>query len=178
MSEPKVYLAGPFFNDAQKEMIGRMAEIIEGCQYSLFSPWRDAGELHADAPPADKARIFQADVDNLEDCDLVVAILDWAVPGGFFSISTHLSDPGTIWEIGYAYCSHKPIISYSEDDGLKNTPVSLMLTESVLGHAQGPSQLSKVLGMFRPAVRRAADEIYGEVVGRIRSEFPVKFEVR
>ncbi len=177
MSDPKVYLAGPFFNDAQKEMIGRVAEIIEGCQYRLFSPWRDAGELSSDAPPGDKARIFQADVENLEDCDLVVAVLDWAIPGGFYDLSTHLTDPGTIWEIGYAYCNHKPIVSYSEDDRLKDTPVSLMLTESILGHAQGPLQLTKVLDTFRMAVRRAADEIYGEVVGKIRSEFPVKFEV-
>ena len=178
MSEPKVYLAGPFFNDAQKGMIARVAEVIENCGFDLFSPWRDVGLLPPGSGSEDRARIFQADVDNLESCDLVVVILDWSMPGNesISGCTTRFVDPGTVWEMGYGYCSHKPMIGYSEDAEIGGLPINLMLTESLLAFAQGPLQLTKVLTAFKPVARRAADEKYGEVVGRIRSEFPVQFE--
>lgn len=178
MSEPKVYLAGPFFNDAQKELIARVADTIEQCSYDLFSTWRDVGQLVPGSGPEDRARVFQADVDNLESCDLVVVVLDWATPEGE-SISgsiTHFVDPGTVWEMGYGYCSHKPMLGYSENDRIGRLPINLMLTESLLAHAQGPVQLAKILDMFKSVSRRAADEKYGEVIGQIRSQFPVQFE--
>lgn len=177
MSDPKIYLAGPFFNANQKFMVSHLAEVIEACKYNLYSPWRDAGELGWGASTAERARTFQRDVDEIETCDLVVSVLDWSVPGGYFNLDTHMPDPGTVWEIGYAYCSHKPVISVSEDEDFSSIPISLMLTESILAHAQGSLQLRKILTVYRPVARRAADETYGEVVGKIRAEFPLKLEV-
>ncbi len=178
MSEPKVYLAGPFFNDAQKGMIARVADVIEQCGFDLFSPWRDVGQLVPGSGPEDRARIFQADVDNLESCDLVVVVLDWATAENepVTGSTTHFVDPGTVFEMGVGYTSHKPMFGYSEDERIGRPPINLMLTESLMAFAQGPFQLAKLLALFKPVARRAADEKYGEVVGKIRSEFPVKFE--
>ena len=54
---------------------------------------------------------FRSDVAGIQNSDLVLATL------------TTNQDTGTIWEMGYAYGIHKPVILYNTTDSLNLMPV-------------------------------------------------------
>ncbi|WP_113663995.1 PfkB family carbohydrate kinase [Pedobacter nanyangensis] len=102
----KVYLAGPFFNFAQKWLINEAYLSLLGLGMQVFSPWHDVGEGTVDQGVA------KADIDGLEECKIVFAVVDGL-------------DSGTLFEIGYAIKKKIPVIVYVENE----TPESLtMLT--------------------------------------------------
>ena len=98
----KVYLAGPFFNMGQMWLINHCKVCLEAAGFDVFSPYHEIGIGPAEV-------VASADIEALDECDVVYALFD-----------DH--DPGTLFEIGYAIKANKPVIVYSEkstDEHLK-----------------------------------------------------------
>jgi nucleoside 2-deoxyribosyltransferase len=95
VNDGRVYLAGPFFTLAERWL-------VDLCRSALgthvFSPLHDVGRR----TPIDLAAdIAQADLDGLRGCDAVLALID-------------RSDPGTIFEAGWATDSGVGVVAYGE----------------------------------------------------------------
>lgn len=89
-----VYLAGPFFTMAQRWLVEEAKDQLLQLGLDVFSPLHQVGR----GPAEDVA---MADLEGLERCDRVFAILD----GG---------DPGTMFEVGYARKMGIPVYAYAE----------------------------------------------------------------
>ena len=97
---PKVYLAGPFFTLGERWLVERVRSILSGLGARVFSPIHDVG-------PGD-TEVAKKDLDGLDTCDVVLALLD-----GF--------DPGTIYETGWAARENIPVIGFASESHSKET---------------------------------------------------------
>jgi nucleoside 2-deoxyribosyltransferase-like protein/pfkB family carbohydrate kinase len=88
-AQPLIYLAGPFFSPQQLWMVeeARTALMTQGAK--VFSPYHDVGF----GPPK---LVAQKDIEALEKCDRMFALLDG-------------HDPGTVFEVGYARARGMPV---------------------------------------------------------------------
>ena len=115
MSEKiRFYLAGPFFNDKQRKCQDKIERLMEIYGQSNFSPRRDAGKLEQNATKADMKKVFDADLNAIDNCDIL-----------FANISS--KDTGTSVEIGYALAKNIPIILYYDPEFAETDHVNLMI---------------------------------------------------
>jgi nucleoside 2-deoxyribosyltransferase len=91
----KIYLAGPFFDLAQRWLIEETVRTLKGLGAEVFSPLHDVGM------GLSSAEIAQADLKGLRSCSKVLALLDGV-------------DPGTIYEVGYARALEIPVVALAE----------------------------------------------------------------
>tara|TARA_B100000214_G_C23758122_1_gene530942 strand:+ start:321 stop:734 length:414 start_codon:yes stop_codon:yes gene_type:complete len=98
----KVYIAGPLFDDHEREYLEKIAEILEDFGFHTFLPHRDAGLVTGDFTKNKKIKVFDEDLEFLEPADLVVALL-----------TGRDVDSGTAAEIGYAFKAGKKLIGIS-----------------------------------------------------------------
>lgn len=89
-----VYLAAPFFNFQQRWMLEEARVALAASGLRVFSPLHDVGR----GPPS---AVAPADLRGLEESDRVFALVDD-------------SDPGTLFEIGYARARSTPVFAYGE----------------------------------------------------------------
>jgi len=95
----RVYLASPFFNEREIELVEQVEKILAAKGLEVFSPMRDqmtnleAGTRHW------SIETFRNDVKYIDWAEAVVTIYH----GNY-------SDSGTAWELGYAYGTNKPVI--------------------------------------------------------------------
>lgn len=97
-----IYIAGPFFNNTQVEVIRQIEDLFKHNQFDYFSP-RMFGVLKDLSESERKTvakEIFDKNIEMIEKSECLVAVID-----GF--------DPGTMIEIGYAFARNKKIITYS-----------------------------------------------------------------
>jgi nucleoside 2-deoxyribosyltransferase len=123
----RIYLAAPLFTHAEREYNLRIRAVLKNA-FEVYLPQED-GELLVNLeeeglPHAAAARlVFCADVEAIEGCDSLVAVLDGRTV-----------DEGVAFEIGYAYSQGKPCY------GLQTDPRRLMrgynnpMLESALTH--------------------------------------------
>jgi nucleoside 2-deoxyribosyltransferase len=82
----KIYLAGPFFNPRQIEIVSNVEQALTFYEIPHFSPRKqddnDAPETSEGLTPEKAARIFEKDYVNIKNCTCVIAILDFALPEG------------------------------------------------------------------------------------------------
>ena len=90
----RVYLAGPFFNMAQRWLVEETREALLQMGLEVFSPLHEVG-----TGPAEE--VAPADLAGLAGCDRVLAIADGL-------------DAGTMFEIGYARRMGIPVHVYAE----------------------------------------------------------------
>lgn len=95
--ELKVYLAGPFFNVAQRWLVDDVRRCLLEMGMEVFSPVHDVGRGPADA-------VAPLDIAALRDCDAVFALVDGL-------------DSGTIFEAGFARSLGKPVFGLSQSTG-------------------------------------------------------------
>ena len=89
-SEYHVYLAGPFFNIAQRWLVEEARLALRGMGLKVFSPLHDIGlGSGRDVAPRD--------IDGLKRCRAILALVDGL-------------DAGTVFEIGYARSLEKPVV--------------------------------------------------------------------
>lgn len=86
-----VYLAAPFFSVAEEWLVREIRNELKNLGLSVFSPLHDVGHGSADD-------VVRKDLEHLDQCDRVFAILD-----NF--------DPGTSYEIGYALKHGVPVVA-------------------------------------------------------------------
>ena len=98
-----IYVAGPLFNTHERWYLERIAEQLESAGYRTFLPHRDAG-LVTLRSTEERLRIFQGDLNALNEADLIVALLTGA---------DH--DSGTSAELGYMYALGKPCFGLTDD---------------------------------------------------------------
>lgn len=91
----KIYLAGPFFTLSELWMVNEAKRYLEAFELDVFSPYHDVGIGSAD-------EVVQKDIDAIDECDAMYAIFDG-------------TDPGTLFEIGYARSLNKPVIILAEN---------------------------------------------------------------
>ncbi|MEF9477159.1 nucleoside 2-deoxyribosyltransferase [Chryseobacterium sp. 1B4] len=97
-------MAGPFFTVSERFLINEIYSILNGFDVDIFSPFHDAG---IPVFKEDFEKIAKIDIDNLNNCDAVLAVISG-------------NDPGTLFEVGYAKASGKKVIllceNYKEND--------------------------------------------------------------
>jgi nucleoside 2-deoxyribosyltransferase len=99
----RIYVAGPLFNTHERWYLERIAELLESAGYDTFVPHRDAG-LVQELTFEVRHGIFQADLAELDHCDMCVALLTGP---------DH--DSGTSAELGYMYARGKPCVGITDD---------------------------------------------------------------
>ena len=98
----KAYIAGPLFDDHERQYLEKIAKIVESYGISTFVPHRDAGLVTGDFTFEKKVKVFDVDMEYLEPADIVIALL-----------TGRDVDSGTAAEIGYAYKAGKRLIGIS-----------------------------------------------------------------
>ena len=98
----KIYLAGPFFSEQELYWVNYVCNHLEKVQFTVLSPSRENGILSKDSTDEERKNIYQLDINMIDNANLLVALLDH-------------DDPGTYFEMGYAYNRGIPIF------GLKTT---------------------------------------------------------
>lgn len=92
----QVYLAGPFFNVAERWLIEEVRNELQRSGLKVFSPLHDVGPGKADD-------VAVKDLKGVDDSQLMFAILNGL-------------DPGTVYEIGYARAKGIPVIVLSQNE--------------------------------------------------------------
>jgi len=118
--QKKIYLAGPFFNPEQIEVADRIESACIILNIPFFSPRLECF-CPPNATPKQRAQTFQMNIINIDCAKFVFARID-----DF--------DPGTMWELGFAFSRNIPCFGYTvvPDRGL-----NLMLAESGMKLVQG-----------------------------------------
>jgi hypothetical protein len=93
----RVYVAAPFFNLSQRWLVEETTEVLERLGMDFFSP------LHAVGVGRPAEEIAAADLEGLNGSSAVLALLDG-------------SDPGSVFEVGYARAlvPPKPVVVFAE----------------------------------------------------------------
>jgi len=160
MRKQKIYLASPFFNSEQLARIEQIEKLIVKEGWVLFSPRLadSASKMNkmireGDIVPDELRRaVFRDNVDNIDNSDMMIAVIDER-------------DTGVMFEMGYAFRSHVPIVTFTSHD----YGVNLMLSHSVVGHAKSLEELAAVLRLGYGAISKSAStEEYGTAIAKIQ----------
>lgn len=92
-----VYLAAPFFDISQRALLFRVKDMLEYHGFQVFSPFHKDGIIDL-TDVVQRVTTYQNNLEAIEQSLAVVALLDG-------------SDPGTLWECGYAYGKGVPVVS-------------------------------------------------------------------
>lgn len=95
-----VYLAGPFFSIPQLWFVTEVRRLLHHRGATVFSPYHDVG--HINSGQQSDQDVAQADLDAIDDSDIIFALTDNL-------------DPGTYFELGYARNADIPVIVYQHE---------------------------------------------------------------
>ena len=70
-----VYIAGPLFDDHERQYLEEIALVLENNKFETFLPHRDAGLVEGEFTDKLREDIFTTDIKALEKADIVVALL-------------------------------------------------------------------------------------------------------
>ena len=113
----KVYLASPFFDDAELERVDKVKEILNSKGLDVFSPKEHQNEHLEFGSIEWRKATFENDVKHIDWCDVVVAII----------CKGNYDDSGTAWELGYAYATNKPVVLVN----ITGETINLMIADSI-----------------------------------------------
>lgn len=113
----KVYLASPFFDDAELERVDKAKEILDSKGLEVFSPKEHQNEHLEFGSIEWRKATFENDVKHIDWCDVVVAII----------CKGNYDDSGTAWELGYAYATNKPVVLVN----ITGETINLMIADSI-----------------------------------------------
>jgi nucleoside 2-deoxyribosyltransferase len=99
-----IYFAGPLFTQGEWLWNARLANRLRNAGFEVILPQATAEPMLKDPKSFNANALFTANTAGIEQCDVVLAILDQADP-----------DSGTCWECGYAYKAGRPIIGVRTD---------------------------------------------------------------
>ena len=165
----KYYIAGPFFNEEQKNLIGNIERMFLDLDIPFFSP-----RLCDENSPGNKiddaaaARIFDRNYAQLvpqpgiygPECDKMLAVIDYTLPKNQqlcvaskekldlvatkwnVSPTLYLPDTGTVFEIGMACALHIPVYAFTENPPER---MNIMLSQSTEGIIHGLDHLRSFL---------------------------------
>jgi nucleoside 2-deoxyribosyltransferase len=93
----KIYLAGPLFSQAERDWAKKLKALVEATFPQVQVLWPHEF-------PAEGENIFAVNLENLEKCQLMIAVLDGPQV-----------DDGTAWEMGYHYARGREILGIRTD---------------------------------------------------------------
>lgn len=105
----KVYIAGPLFNESEKNRNAELNDYLISLGIQTYLPQKD-GSIAADRIAAGEQKekirkeVFENDIKAIKDCDAMLCILDGRVP-----------DEGLCIELGMAYMLGKKCYGYKTD---------------------------------------------------------------
>jgi nucleoside 2-deoxyribosyltransferase len=165
----RVYLAGPFFNEKQIELIEKVETLLHAWNIQHFSPRKmtlNGNPTTSKPTPESAKQIFKNDYHEICNSTHVIAVIDWALmPSTSLRIikdssmvtdehvhgesrATILSGPiqipdsGTVWEMGCAYALRVPVYLFTANP---TSRLNLMLSQSARGVIYGFSHLENFL---------------------------------
>ena len=115
-NKTKVYIAAPFFNADQINVVEQIKFVLSQWGIEYYSP-KDELLCKPDSSKQEREKAFSSNLEAIEKSDYVIAVTDG-------------KDMGTIFECGYAYSRDVPIVYVALTLG--ENPFNLMLAES--GH--------------------------------------------
>jgi nucleoside 2-deoxyribosyltransferase len=154
-----IYIASPFFNPPQLQVVMDIEEVLDAAEVSYYSP-RKEGVLKPDAGPDERRQIFASNVDNIQsNCTLMIAVTHYAMPSGITLqvckrgdvtagwapepfLELNQPDTGTTFEIGAAYAAGIPLIAYHPASQDK---LNIMLANAFGGFAFTMHQLRQAI---------------------------------
>lgn len=104
VNKRQIYFAAPLFTQAEWLWNLELAEKLRAFNFDIILPQLRAEPMLLKKESFDPLILFAANVQEIDQADIVLAILDQADP-----------DSGTCWECGYAYKAGKPIIGLRTD---------------------------------------------------------------
>jgi nucleoside 2-deoxyribosyltransferase len=117
----RVYFAAPLFTQAEWQWNSRLAKELRKLKLKIILPQDRAKPMLNGDEQFNPRALFEANVSEIEKCDVVLAIFDHADP-----------DSGTSWECGYAYKTGRPVVGLRTDlragGDDSERPVNLMLS--------------------------------------------------
>ena len=109
-----IYLASPFFEPKELELVRQTEKILEERGFHVFSPQQHEYRGAEIGSRVWAEEIFKMDRDAIRACDVLLAVYH----GGY-------GDTGTAWECGYACAIGKPVVVVHVGED-----ANLMITES------------------------------------------------
>lgn len=154
----KVYIASPFFNKEEVARVQMMEEFLEKRGYNVYSPMRDGIMLTPDATKEDRLKVFEENVVNVFDCDLMIVIVATKDTGTSVELGMkyaqwkserinlediNMNDPDVIneWDKCILEQECPRIITFSDN----GAPVNIMLLGAVLKHCDSWDSLRDYL---------------------------------
>ena len=129
----RIYLSGPLFSKAEILRGRSIKATLEEALQDVEVIWPH------ELPAGSTAEVFQANRMALDNCDLLVAILDGPQV-----------DDGTAWEIGYFYAKGRKVLGIRTDfrraGESEQSRVNLMVESSCFALAESIEQLVPLLG--------------------------------
>ena len=144
----KIYLAGPFFNEKQIDLIERIENEFDKYGFDYFSPRKSGGvisHLSLEERTKESKRIYDSNIREMVNANVLFAIIDGR-------------DTGTVYEMGYfkALTDHfryksdrfeKDLRRYSITCTDENFGLNIMIKESVDAHIVGKNDLKSFCGV-------------------------------
>lgn len=132
--QPKsIYIAAPFFNEQQLQLVQFIEHEIRSAGLAYYSP-RNDGVLK-DMTPAERIeagpKLFRLNCTKIKECDCVLALLDH-------------SDAGTTWETGFAYGIGQLVYGYRTS----TEPLNIMLQQCFDGFVSGMPAVREFLADY------------------------------
>ncbi len=150
--EESTYLAAPFFNKPQVQIVEQIEYLAEAAGHRLFSP-RSAGILTPESGDAERGVVLQANLRGLSQATSILALLQYELPRGDEvallrneKIVTNLSmpDTGVAWEMGVGHASGIPVYGFVTSRG-RLANLNVMLAHSCAGVISGWGELALFL---------------------------------
>lgn len=113
----KIYLASPFFSSEEINKMEIVKSILRNKGLEVFAPFENQNKHLEFGSMEWRKATFKSDVDAIDDCDIVVAI----------NTQGNYDDAGTMWEIGYAYATNKPVVLFNNTE----KTINLMIADSL-----------------------------------------------
>lgn len=175
------YLAAPFFNDQQIELVKRIETIAASLFLRCFSPRLEGPSLKPGASQNDRAHVANVNQRGIQQSEFVLAVLDYLLPADqSLMVVKHpdldllhirpvmpvnIPDTGTVWEMGKASGMEKAVIGFKlEAKGVMN----VMLAQTCAGMLYGLDELAEFLHVVHKEDLYAALKLLKPWQGAVR----------
>jgi len=115
----KIYFASPWFTPEQAEREERLKAKLRSLGFDVWSPKENA-VCGTFSDKDTRAKIFDGNIDNIADADIVFAVTDG-------------KDMGTIWEAGFTYGLNATLQQFANEFHFKFEPTKIVYYCETLG---------------------------------------------
>jgi nucleoside 2-deoxyribosyltransferase len=168
-----VYIAAPFFNDPQTEIVSRIEDLCGRHGLRYYSPRLHSGS--GGLTPAEKKDpaswkpVLESNIQALHECTLLIAVIEYALndisdklgiwnPGDEQEAPSlieipEIPDTGVVFECGYVYALNHTAYGTAHPTAIigfhttkQPEKLNLMLSHTLDGYVQGYDNLGRFLG--------------------------------